>query len=140
MLINQYYYLWWLANSEITLYVSWENEMKNSKTIDTYRSHWLKADARKRKYAQELDTEDLADSELENQLNLIKDIATVRSDSFEDVLVKLKLWKEALFPEGTDIQEINPEHVLAFSAMQDIDVLLRCETELESIGSMVRAA
>ena len=114
--------------------------MSNSERIDTHASDWQQAETRRRQYAQSLETEELADLELDNQLRMINEIASVRSGSFEDVLAKLSLWKRATFPEGTDLRENGPEHVLVFSAIRDLQVLVESGQIPDIDQANVRAA
>ena len=114
--------------------------MSNSERIDTRASDWLQAETRRRRYAQSLETEELADLELDNQLRFIKDVASVRSGSFEDILVKLSLWKQAAFPEGTDLQENDPEHILVFSAILDLQAFVESGQISDINMANVRAA
>ena len=114
--------------------------MRNSERIDTHASDWLQAEARRRQYSQSLETEELADLELDHQLHLITEIASVRSGSFEDVLAKLSFWKQAAYPEGTDLQEHGPEHVLVFSAIRDLQALVESSQILDLNPANVHAA
>ncbi len=113
--------------------------MSNSERIDTGALDWQQAETRRREYAQSLETEELADLELDKQLHLITKVASIRSGTLEDVLVKLCLWKQAAFPDGSDLQENGPEHVLVFSAIRDLQALVESLVS-ESNPADVRAA
>ena len=84
---------------------------------------WTKSQRRHAHFAKSLETEELADAELDIQLEIINAVSNKPASGPLDILLKLKLWQSSVFPNGDD-SDGNSETQLILSAIKDLESFL----------------
>jgi len=97
--------------------------MQNSTTIRSCRQLWELAGIQVIKYGNELDTEDLVDTHVKNQLNAIHLMTNIRTLDLDDIIIKLQTWKEECYLDDSNLHEAEPETLLVLSALRDLQAL-----------------
>jgi len=98
------------------------------KLIDLELPQWTKSVRRHAHFAQSIETEELADAELDVQLSIIDGLSDKAANSPLEMLLKLKLWESFVAPDGDETQ-LPPEAQLILSVIRDL------ETFVESDGA-----
>jgi len=98
------------------------------KLIDQELPQWTKSVRRHAHFAQSIETEELADAELDVQLSIIDGLSDKPANSPLEMLLKLKLWEAFVVPDGDETQ-LPPEAQLILSVIRDL------ETFVESDGA-----
>lgn len=94
--------------------------MGTDRLIDRELPQWTKSVRRHAHFAQSLETEDLADAELDVQLEIIKAMSEKPAESPLDMLLKLKIWENFVAPNG-DFGDASAEARLILSVIQDLE-------------------
>lgn len=94
--------------------------MGTDRLIERELPQWAKSVRRHAHYAQSLETEDLADAELDVQLEIIDAMSAKPSESPLDMLLKLKVWENFVAPDG-DFGDASSEARLILSVIQDLE-------------------
>jgi hypothetical protein len=97
--------------------------MGTDKLIEQELPQWTRSVRRHVHYAQSIETEELADAELDEQLGIIEAIAAKPASSPLDMLVKLKLWEAYVAPDG-EHQELTEEARLILSVIGDLEAFI----------------
>ena len=88
--------------------------------IEREMPQWVKSMRRHAHFAQSLETEELADAELDVQVDMIEALSAKAADSPVDMLLKLKLWESFSAPNG-DTSELGVEAQLILSVIKDLE-------------------
>ena len=91
--------------------------------IERELPQWTKSMRRHAHFAKSIETEELADAELEVQVDIIKALSAKSADSPLDMLLKLKLWQNFIAPDG-DISGMSVEAELILSVISDLESFL----------------
>lgn len=92
--------------------------------IDRELPQWTKSMRRHAHYAQSIETEDLADAELDIQVDILKAMTAKSAQSPADMLLKLKLWESFVSPNG-EIGEDDIEAQLILSVIRDLEAFMQ---------------
>ena len=88
--------------------------------IEREMPQWVKSMRRHAHFAQSLETEELADAELDVQVDMIQALSAKTAESPLDMLLKLKLWESFSAPNG-DTSEFSVEAQLILSVIKDLE-------------------
>lgn len=94
--------------------------MGTEKLIDRELPQWTKSVRRHAHFAQSIETEELADAELDVQLSIIDALSDKAATSPTDMLLKLKLWESYVAPNG-DHTQLPTEAQLILSVIGDLE-------------------
>lgn len=94
--------------------------MGTEKLIDRELPQWTKSVRRHEHFAQSIETESLADAELDVQLGIIDALSAKPAASPIDMLLKLKLWESYVAPDG-NVELLNEESKLIMSVITDLE-------------------
>lgn len=94
--------------------------MGTEKLIERELPQWVKSVHRHAHFAQSIETEELADAELEVQLGMIDAISAKPANGPVDMLLKLKVWENYVAPDG-NATELPAEAKLILSVIQDLE-------------------
>lgn len=97
--------------------------MGTDKLIDRELPQWTKSVRRHAHFSQSIETEELADAELDVQLGIIDAISAKPAASPVDMLLKLKLWENYVAPNG-DHEQLSDEAKLILSVMSDLEAFV----------------
>lgn len=97
--------------------------MGTDKLIDRELPQWTKSIRRHAHFAQSIETEELADAELDVQLSIIDALSDKAATSPTDMLLKLKLWESYVAPNG-DHSLLPPEAQLILSVINDLEAFV----------------
>ncbi|MEM9179102.1 MAG: hypothetical protein AAGA89_05295 [Pseudomonadota bacterium] len=97
--------------------------MGTDRLIDRELPQWTKSVRRHAHFAQSIETEELADAELEVQLNIIDALSDKAASSPLEMLLKLKLWESFVVPDG-DHTLLPPEAQLILSVIGDLEAFV----------------
>ncbi|MEM7329998.1 MAG: hypothetical protein AAF437_14750 [Pseudomonadota bacterium] len=97
--------------------------MGTEKLIDRELPQWTKSVRRHAHFAQSIETEELADAELEVQLSIIDALSDKAASSPLEMLLKLKLWESFVSPDG-DQTHLPPEAQLILSVIEDLEAFV----------------
>ncbi len=97
--------------------------MGTDKLIDRELPQWTKSVRRHAHFAQSIETEELADAELDVQLSIIDALSEKAATSPLEMLLKLKLWESYVSPDG-DRTNLPPETQLIFSVLSDLEAFV----------------
>ncbi|MEL7109172.1 MAG: hypothetical protein AAGJ68_05970 [Pseudomonadota bacterium] len=97
--------------------------MGTDKLIDQELPQWTKSVRRHAYFAQSIETEEMADAELDVQLNIIDALSQKPANSPLDMLLKLKLWESYVAPDG-DLENLPPEAELIRSVIGDLEAFV----------------
>lgn len=92
--------------------------------IDRELPQWTKSMRRHAHYAQSIETEELADAELDIQVDILKAMTAKAAESPADMLLKLKLWESFVSPNG-EIGEDEIESQLILSVIRDLEAFMQ---------------
>ncbi|MEL7541292.1 MAG: hypothetical protein AAGJ51_10345, partial [Pseudomonadota bacterium] len=106
--------------------------MGTDRLIDRELPQWTKSVRRHAHFAQSIETEELADAELEVQLNIIDALSDKGASSPLEMLLKLKLWESFVAPDG-DHTQLPPETQLILSVIGDLEAFV--DTDGASMAS-----
>ena len=102
--------------------------------IERELPQWVKSMRRHAHFAQSLETEDLADAELDVQVEMIEALSAKSAESPLDMLLKLKLWESFSAPNG-NTDDLGVEAQLILSVVKDLESFIE-----SSGGSMATYA
>mgnify|MGYP001800288607 FL=1 len=88
--------------------------------IERELPQWVKSMRRHAHFAQSIETEELADAELDVQLEMIEALSAKTAESPVDMLLKLKLWESFSAPDG-NTEELGAEAQLILSVIKDLE-------------------
>jgi|GEM_PF-2839874 len=91
--------------------------------IDRELPQWTKSVRRHAHFSQSIETEELADAELDVQLSIIDALSDKAATSPTDMLLKLKLWESYVAPNG-DHTNLPTEAQLIFSVINDLEAFV----------------
>ena len=94
--------------------------MGTEKLIERELPQWVKSMRRHAHFAQSIETEELADAELEVQLGMIDAVSAKSANGPVDMLLKLKIWESYVAPDG-NFAELPAEAKLIISVIQDLE-------------------
>ena len=94
--------------------------MGTDRLIDREMPQWTKSMRRHAHFSQSIETEELADDELDIQVNILKAMTSKTAESPADMLLKLRLWESFVSPNG-EIDEDNIEAQLILSVIRDLE-------------------
>ncbi|MEM6652917.1 MAG: hypothetical protein AAGA72_04265 [Pseudomonadota bacterium] len=97
--------------------------MGTDSLIDRQLPQWTKSVERHAQFAQSIDTEELADAELDVQLSIIGAISAKPAQSPIDMLLKLKLWESYVAPDG-NLDHMPAEAKLIQSVIADLEAFV----------------
>jgi len=97
--------------------------MGTDNLIDRELPQWTKSVRRHAHFAQSIETEELADAELDVQLSIIDALSDKAARSPSEMLLKLKLWETYVAPDG-DHTNLPTEAQLIFSVISDLEAFL----------------
>lgn len=97
--------------------------MGAEKLIERELPQWIKSQRRHAHFAQSIETEELADAELDVQLNMIEAISAKPATSPLDMLLKLKVW-ESFSASDADQDMLPPEARLILSVIGDLEAFI----------------
>lgn len=100
--------------------------MGSDPLIDREMPHWTKSMRRHAHFSQSIETEDLADAELDVQVDILKAMTAKTAESPLDMLLKLKLWESFVSPNG-EIGENDVESQLILSVIRDLESFLQTD-------------
>lgn len=100
--------------------------MGSDPLIDREMPQWTKSMRRHAHFSQSIETEDLADAELDVQVDILKAMTAKTAESPLDMLLKLKLWENFVSPNG-EIQEDDIESQLILSVIRDLESFLQTD-------------
>jgi hypothetical protein len=100
--------------------------MGTNRLIDREMPDWTKSMRRRAHYSQSLETEELADAELDIQVDILKAMTAKAAESPLDMLLKLKLWENFVSPNG-EIEESDIESQLILSVIKDLESFLNSD-------------
>lgn len=105
--------------------------------IERELPQWVKSMRRHAHFAQSLETEELADAELDVQVDMIKALSAKAAESPIDMLLKLKLWESFTAPDG-DHTDLSVEADLILSVIKDLESFV--ESDGGSIANYAQAS
>ena len=111
--------------------------MGSDPLIDREMPHWTKSMRRHAHFSQSIETEELADAELDVQVDILKAMAAKTAESPLDMLLKLKLWESFVSPNG-EIGEDDIESQLILSVIRDLESFL--ETDGGTMATYAQAS
>lgn len=94
--------------------------MGTDKLIERELPQWVKSMRRHAHFAQSIETEELADAELEVQLGMIEAMSAKPALSPLDMLLKLKIWESFTAPDGNTAL-LSDEAQLILSVIRDLE-------------------
>ena len=97
--------------------------MGTEKLIERELPQWVKSVHRHAHFAQSIETEELADAELEVQLGMIDAISAKPALGPGDMLLKLKVWENYVSPNG-DVSDLPAEANLILSVIRDLEAFV----------------
>jgi hypothetical protein len=100
--------------------------MGSDPLIDREMPQWTKSMRRHAHFSQSIETEDLADAELDIQVDILKAVTAKTAESPLDMLLKLKLWASFVSPNG-EIDENDIESQLVLSVIRDLESFLQTD-------------
>lgn len=111
--------------------------MGTDRLIDREMPQWTKSMRRHAHFSQSIETEELADAELDIQVDILKAMSAKAAESPLDMLLKLKLWESFVSPNG-EIDEADIESQLILSVIKDLESFI--ETGGESMATYAQAS
>lgn len=105
--------------------------------IEREMPQWVKSMRRHAHFAQSLETEELADAELDVQIEMITALSAKAASSPLDMLLKLKLWESFTTPDG-DASGLSVESQLIFSVIKDLESFV--ESDGGSLATYAQAS
>ena len=108
--------------------------MGSDPLIDREMPQWTKSMRRRAHFSQSIETEEMADAELDIQVDILKAVTAKAAESPADMLLKLKLWENFVSPNG-EIGEDDIESQLVLSVIRDLEAFMN-----SSGGSMATYA
>ena len=111
--------------------------MGSDPLIDREMPHWTKSMRRHAHFSQSIETEDLADAELDVQVDILKAMTAKTAESPLDMLLKLKLWESFVSPNG-EIGKDDVESQLILSVIRDLESFL--ETDGGTMATYAQAS
>lgn len=100
--------------------------MGTEKLIERELPQWVKSVHRHAHFAQSIETEELADAELEVQLGLIDAISAKPAMGPVDMLLKLKVWENYVAPNGAQA-DLPAEANLILSVIRDLEAFVNTD-------------
>jgi len=97
--------------------------MGTEKLLEQEMPQWVKSLRRHAHFAQSIETEEMADAELDIQLEIIAAMSEKPAASPLDMLLKLKIWQSFAAPEG-NLDELSDEAQLIFSVISDLEAFV----------------
>lgn len=97
--------------------------MGTEKLIEQELPQWVKSMRRHAHFAQTIETEELADAELEVQLGMIDAISAKQANGPVDMLLKLKVWESYVSPDENHA-ELPSEAKLILSVIRDLEAFV----------------
>ena len=97
--------------------------MGTDKLIERELPQWVKSMRRHAHFAQSIETEELADAELEVQLSMIEAMSAKPALSPLDMLLKLKVWESFAAPDGNTAL-LSDEAQLILSVIRDLEAFV----------------
>lgn len=97
--------------------------MGTEKLIERELPQWVKSIRRHAHFAQAIETEELADAELDVQLGMIDAMAAKPANGPVDILLKLKIWESYVAPNGSQ-DDLPEEAKLIFSVIRDLEAFV----------------
>ena len=97
--------------------------MGTEKLIEQEMPQWIKSLRRHAHFAQSIETEELADAELEVQLGIIEAMSAKPASGPVDMLLKLKIWESYVAPGGNQT-ELPEEAKLIMSVIRDLEAFV----------------
>lgn len=94
--------------------------MGTDKLIERALPQWVKSMRRHAHFAQSIETEELADAELEVQLSMMEAMSAKPALSPLDMLLKLKIWESFAAPDGNTAL-LSDESQLILSVIRDLE-------------------
>lgn len=91
--------------------------MGTDRLIERELPQWIKSMHRHAHFSQSLETEEMADAELDVQVEMITALSAKPAQSPTDMLLKLKLWESFTTPESEDDIEAR----LILSVIRDLE-------------------
>lgn len=98
--------------------------MGSDPLIDREMPQWTKSLRRHAHFSQSIETEELADAELDIQVDILKAMTAKAAESPVDMLLKLKLWESFVSPNG-EIREDDIESQLILSVIKDLEAFMQ---------------
>ncbi len=111
--------------------------MGTDRLIDREMPQWTKSMRRHAHFSQSIETEELADAELDIQVDILKAMSSKAAESPLDMLLKLKLWESFVSPNG-ELDEADIESQLILSVIKDLESFI--ETGGESMATYAQAS
>ena len=97
--------------------------MGTEKLLEQEMPQWVKSLRRHAHFAQSIETEEMADAELDIQLEIIAAMSEKPATSPLDMLLKLKIWQSFAAPEG-NLDELSDEAQLILSVISDLEAFV----------------
>ena len=97
--------------------------MGSDPLIDRKMPQWTKSMRRHAHFSQSIETEEMADAELDIQVDILKAMTAKAAESPADMLLKLKLWESFVSPNG-EIGEEEIESQLILSVIRDLEAFM----------------
>lgn len=94
--------------------------MGTEKLLEQEMPQWIKSMRRHAHFAQSIETEEMADAELDIQLEIIEAMSAKPASSPLDMLLKLKIWQSFAAPDG-NTDELSDEAQLILSVISDLE-------------------
>ena len=91
--------------------------------IERELPQWTKSIRRHEHFAQSIETEELADAELQVQLDIIKAMSDKPAGSPVEMLLKLKIWENFVAPNG-ETESLSDEAQLILSVIGDLEAFV----------------
>ncbi|MCR9080563.1 MAG: hypothetical protein NXH78_15820 [Hyphomonadaceae bacterium] len=98
--------------------------MGSDPLIDREMPQWTKSLRRHAHFSQSIETEEMADAELDIQVDILKAMTAKAAESPVDMLLKLKLWESFVSPNG-EIREDDIESQLILSVIKDLEAFMQ---------------
>ena len=111
--------------------------MGTDRLIDREMPQWTKSVRRHAHFSQSIETEELADDELDIQVDILKAMSAKAAESPLDMLLKLKLWESFVSPNG-EIDDTDVEGQLILSVIKDLESFI--ESGGESMATYAQAS
>lgn len=100
--------------------------MGTEKLIEREMPQWVKSQRRHAHFSQAIETEEMADAELEVQLSMIDAMSEKSASSPLDMLLKLKIWESFAAPHENH-DTLSPEAQLILSVMSDLEAFVETD-------------
>jgi len=111
--------------------------MRNDGLIEREMPQWTTSQRRHAQFSKSIETEELADAELDTQVDILKAMTAKAAESPLDMLLKLKLWESFVSPNG-EIDASDIEGQLILSVIKDLESFL--ETGGGSMANYAQAS